>query len=170
MVALIGPMGVGKSTIGKALAAELGYPFFDTDQLIEERTGADISWIFDVEGEAGFREREHALLKDLLDGETQPSVIATGGGIVMREDNRVLLQTCAVVVYLKADLEQLIARTARDKKRPLLQVDNRELQIRKLMEEREPLYQQVCTATICASKRGPKQVVDDIIDLMNGAS
>ena len=156
-------MGVGKSTIGKTLASELNYSFVDTDQLIEERTGADISWIFDVEGEAGFREREHGLLKELLEERKQPSVIATGGGIVVREDNRDLLRKCEVVIYLKADLEQLIARTAKDKKRPLLQVDNREQQIRKLMQERDPLYQQVSTATVCANRRNPKQVAMEIV-------
>jgi len=166
MVALVGPMGVGKSTIGKALAAELDYTFLDTDQLIEERTGADISWIFDVEGEAGFREREHSLLKELLEDRSQPSIIATGGGIIMREDNRRLLQGCDAVVYLSADIEQLIARTARDKKRPLLQVDNREQQIRDLMAIREPLYQQVSTTTICANKGGPKQVAIEIANFI----
>lgn len=166
MVALIGPMGVGKSTIGKSLAAELHYSFLDTDQIIEERTGADIGWIFDVEGEAGFRDREHALLKELLVDRAEPSVIATGGGIVVREDNRELLQGCDAVIYLKADLDQLIARTARDKKRPLLQVDNREQQIRKLMEERHPLYEQISTATVCANRRNPKQVASEIVALI----
>lgn len=159
-------MGVGKSTIGKLLASELGCPFYDTDQLIEERTGADISWIFDVEGEAGFREREHALLKELIESHTQPSVIATGGGIVMREDNRALLRSTGVVIYLQADIDQLIARTARDKKRPLLQVENREERIRSLMAERDPLYHAVATAAINANKGGPKTVVDDIVNII----
>lgn len=160
-------MGVGKSTIGKLLASELGYPFYDTDQLIEDRTGADISWIFDVEGESGFREREHNLLKELLEESNDTKVIATGGGIVVRKDNRQLIQTCDSVIYLQADIDQLIARTARDKKRPLLQVDNREQQIRKLMAEREPLYREVATASVHANKSGPKQVVDDILKLIH---
>ena len=162
-------MGVGKSTVGKALASELHCPFFDTDQLIEERTGADIGWIFDVEGEQGFRNREHDMLRELLSDKGQAKVIATGGGIVLREDNRELLKSCDLVVYLKADIEQLVARTARDKKRPLLQVDDREQQIRKLINEREPLYRSTCTATICSNKRGPKQVVDEIIELLSGS-
>ena len=167
MVVLVGPMGVGKSTIGKVLAAELNRPFFDTDQLIEERTGADIGWIFDVEGEEGFREREHGLLEELVSSKNRSSVIATGGGIVLREDNRALIQTCELVVYLRADVEQLIARTARDKKRPLLQVDDREGQVRKLMAERDPLYREVSNFTVSADKRGPKQVADEIIALID---
>lgn len=155
-------MGVGKSTIGKVLASELKRPFLDTDQIIEDRTGADISWIFDVEGEEGFREREHALLKELLTDNPQPSVIATGGGIVMRKDNCQLMKSCELIVYLQADVEQIIARTARDKKRPLLQVDDREKQIRKLMAERSPLYESVATLTFAADKRGPKQVAEEI--------
>ncbi len=160
-------MGVGKSTIGKVLAAELKRPFLDTDQIIEDRTGADISWIFDVEGEEGFREREHALLEELLTQNPQPSVIATGGGIVMRDDNCELIKRCELVVYLQANIEQIIARTARDKKRPLLQVDDREQQIRKLMAERSPLYEQVATIAVAADKRGPKQVAEEITAIID---
>src|SRR5690606_23732590 len=116
---LIGPMGVGKSTIGRLLAADVALPFYDSDRVIEERTGADIPWIFDMEGEAGFRVREAAVLADLAAGD--PSVIATGGGIVTRDENSQLMRSTGKIFYLTASIEQLVERTARDKKRPLLQ-------------------------------------------------
>src|SRR5688572_20260505 len=105
-------MGAGKSTIGKLLASRLGWTFLDSDNLIEERTGADIPWIFDVEGEEGFRERESAVLIDAL--QETDTVIATGGGIVLRESNRALLKSSPFVIYLTASIEQLVERTCKD--------------------------------------------------------
>src|SRR5690554_454227 len=105
-VVLVGPMGAGKSTIGRLLAGLLSLEFVDTDTVIEQRTGADIPWIFDVEGEEGFRDREASVLAQTLDGSDR--VIATGGGIVMRESNRELLKQHRGVIYLTADVEQLV--------------------------------------------------------------
>ncbi len=111
-------MGAGKSTIGRLLAKELRLPFKDSDKEIEQRTGADIPWIFDVEGEQGFREREQAVIVDLsaADG----LVLATGGGAVLRAENRRALHAGGRVVYLHATVEQQIDRTSRDRNRPLL--------------------------------------------------
>ena len=121
---LVGPMGAGKTTIGRQLADFLCRPFIDVDNEIEARTGADIQWIFDMEGEQGFRDRESKVLKAII--ETSPSsIIATGGGIVLRNENRTILQKNGLVVYLSATKEQLYERTRRDKNRPLLQVDDR---------------------------------------------
>lgn len=159
-IVLVGPMGAGKSTIGKLLAGILHLPFADSDRVIEERTGADIPWIFDVEGEDGFRQRETAVLRDLL-GEG-PMVLATGGGIVIREENRQLLKGDAIVVYLTASVDQLVERTHKDKKRPLLQVADPEAKIRELIAHRHPLYQEVADLVIQTDRRGPKAVAQDI--------
>ncbi len=159
-VVLVGPMGAGKTTIGKVLAGQLHLPFYDSDRVIEERTGADIPWIFDVEGEDGFRQRESAVLADLLN--SAEGVIATGGGIVMRAENRQLLQRQPAVVYLTASTEQLVERTYKDKKRPLLQVADPEARIRELIALRDPLYREVADLVIATDRRGPKVVAQEI--------
>jgi len=128
---LVGPMGAGKSTIGRHLAQQLHMEFVDSDTVIEERTGADISWVFDVEGEEGFRKREEAVLEDL----TQEQ------GIVLATENRNRLSARGVVVYLETTIEKQLARTNRDKKRPLLQTDNPREVLEQLAEERNPLYE-----------------------------
>lgn len=109
---LVGPMGAGKSTIGRLLAKELRIPFRDSDKEIEVRTGADIPWIFDVEGEQGFRDREQSVIADLA--QDHGVVLATGGGAVMRPENRTALRAGGRVVYLHASIEQQIGRTAKD--------------------------------------------------------
>lgn len=157
-------MGAGKSTIGKLLAARLKWKFVDTDSLIEERTGADIPWIFDVEGEDGFRARESAVLQEVL-AETE-TVIATGGGIVLRETNRQLMSSCACVVYLTASIDQLVERTCKDKKRPLLQVADPRARIVELFQLRDPLYREVATHIIQTDGRSPKHVVNEIVGLL----
>lgn len=139
---LVGPMGAGKSTIGRHLAAFLNRPFFDIDNEIEARTGADIQWIFDMEGEEGFRARETKALMQLIENGSS-SVIATGGGIILRPENRAALKENGQVIYLSATKEQLYERTRRDKNRPLLQVDNRRDVIDQLVEKRDPLYRDI---------------------------
>lgn len=153
-------MGAGKSTVGRMLAARLGFVFVDTDHLIEERSGADIPWIFDVEGEAGFRTRETAIL-DSLFGVTS-HVIATGGGIVMREENHPRLRALGQVVYLTASIEQLVARTSKDRKRPLLQVPNPRAKIIELLELRDPLYREVANYVLQTDGRNSKWVVSHL--------
>lgn len=155
-------MGVGKSTIGRILAAELQVPFYDTDRVIEERTGADIPWIFDVEGESGFRDRESAILAELARGE--PAVIATGGGIVLRPDNAISMHRDGRVCYLTAPLEQLFARTAKDKKRPLLQVADPRRKLREILAERDPLYRAAADFVINTERRTPRATARAIIE------
>ncbi len=164
----VGPMGVGKSTIGKLVANGLGLPFCDSDRVIEDRTGADIPWIFDVEGEEGFRQRESAVLVDLLAEESM--VVATGGGIVIRPENRKLLQTNGFVVYLTANVDQLVERTHKDKKRPLLQVDDPEAKIRELIRVRDPLYREVADLIVTTDRRSPKSVVQEVIQAYRSRS
>lgn len=163
VVFLVGPMGAGKSTIGRLLAAELNLPFLDSDRVIEERTGADIPWIFDVEGEQGFRDREAAVLSEL--SLERGIVLATGGGIVLRDENRRAMKASGPVFYLTASVEQLLERTSKDKKRPLLQVDNPEQKIVELIEQRDPLYREVADFVIDTNRRTPKAVAQEIAGL-----
>jgi shikimate kinase len=138
---LVGPMGVGKTTIGRQLAKLLDYEFVDSDHEIEAKTGATIPWIFDVEGEAGFRQREQAMIDSLTQ---RPSIVlATGGGAVINPENRQALKQRGLVVYLKADIDELINRTAHDKNRPLLQTENPKEKLEALVKEREPWYLEV---------------------------
>lgn len=160
-VFLVGPMGAGKSTIGRLLAKELGFPFKDSDREIEARTGADIPWIFDVEGEEGFREREEAMIAELV--QEQGLVLATGGGVVMRESNRTALANNGLVVYLRTSVEQQLQRTAKDRQRPLLQTADPEKVLRELMAKRDPLYQEIAHLVIETDQRGPKVVVNSIV-------
>lgn len=157
---LIGPMGVGKSTIGRLLAADVTLPFYDSDRVIEKRTGADIPWIFDMEGEEGFRLRESAVLADLVAG--PDAVIATGGGIVVREENRRLMRARGKVFYLAASIDQLVERTAKDKKRPLLQVDNPRNKIVQLMQERDQLYRELADVILDTDKLSAKTAAAEI--------
>jgi shikimate kinase len=138
---LVGPMGVGKTTIGRQLANLLGYEFIDSDRAIEERTGASIPWIFDMEGEAGFRRREQTVIDELT--MRTATVLATGGGAVIKPENRACLKQRGIVVYLKADLDELLARTRNDKNRPLLQTDDPRTRLQSLLEQREPWYLEV---------------------------
>ena len=165
-VFLVGPMGAGKSTIGRLLAAELNLSFRDSDRVIEERTGADIPWIFDMEGEEGFRDRESAVLLELCN--ERDAVIATGGGIVLRAQNREMMKTSGFVCYLTASIDQLVERTARDKKRPLLQVENPRQKIIDLLSLRDPLYQNAADFVVNTDRRSPKSVAQEIASLVQG--
>jgi shikimate kinase len=140
-VFLVGPMGAGKTTIGRLLAEHLQYQFLDSDREIEARSGASIPWIFDVEGEAGFRKRETAMLDELT--QRTSIILATGGGAVINPDNRHYLRDRGIVVYLKADLDELLRRTSHDKNRPLLQTDDPRARLQVLIEEREPWYMEI---------------------------
>ncbi|RYY04836.1 MAG: shikimate kinase AroK [Gammaproteobacteria bacterium] len=165
---LVGPMGAGKSTIGRVLAAELHLSFRDSDKVIEDRTGADIPWIFDMEGEEGFRDRESAVLEEL--SRSKDAVIATGGGIILRKQNRDIMKSSGYVCYLTASIEQLVERTARDKKRPLLQVENPRQKIIDLVALRDPLYTGAADFVINTDKRSPKLVAQEISALVKSAN
>ncbi len=143
---LIGPMGAGKTTLGRMIAEELGYAFIDSDRVIEERTGVDIPTIFYFEGEEGFRERETRVLEDLTLRDN--TVLATGGGAILRAENRAMLHSRGFVVYLAVSVAQQLARTARDKHRPLLQTPDPEARLRELAAQRAPLYASIAHFTI----------------------
>ena len=160
---LVGPMGVGKTTVGRQLAGLLHRPFIDVDAEIESRCGADIPWIFDMEGEKGFRERESKVLSDIV-ANNPSSVIATGGGVVLSKKNRQLLQACGQVIYLSASKEQLYERMRRDKSRPLLQVEDREKVIAELLEVRDPLYREVADIVFSAEGGSSAKVAKILLE------
>ena len=147
-------MGAGKTTVGKLLADELGLEFLDSDKEIEDRTGADIGWIFDVEGETGFRKREAAMIDELT--ARSGVLVATGGGAVLLEENRKRLVSRGTVIYLNAPLEQQIERTSRDRTRPLLRDGEPGDVLAALQEDRGPLYQEVADFTFTADRRSAK--------------
>jgi len=159
---LVGLMAVGKSTVGRLLAQQLGYTFYDTDHVIEERAGADVAWIFDVEGESGFRDRETQVLDELTSLECV--VIATGGGAVLRRENRLMLSTRGCVVHLDSPLERLLERTQKDRKRPLLQNGDPADTLTRLRTEREPLYQEVADYRFVTDRQGPRMLVRSIVE------
>ncbi|ACR70752.2 shikimate kinase AroK [Edwardsiella ictaluri] len=161
---LVGPMGAGKSTIGRQLAQQLNMEFFDSDQEIERRTGADVSWVFDVEGEEGFRDREEKVINELT--EKQGIVLATGGGSVKSRETRNRLSARGVVVYLETTIEKQLARTQRDKKRPLLQVDTPREVLEQLAQERNPMYEEIADVTIRTDEQSAKVVANQIIHLL----
>jgi shikimate kinase len=167
-VVLVGPMGAGKSTIGRMLARELGYRFLDSDRIIEERCGANIPWIFDVEGEDGFRQRETAMLSELA--EQPQTVLATGGGAVMREENHAHLKQDSVVIYLKTSIEQQVERTRKDKNRPLLQNDDPEGVLRRLFALRDPIYTGLADIVMYTDRKSPRLVVRQLVNRMNPKS
>ena len=155
-------MGAGKSTIGRLLAKELHLPFKDSDKEIEVRTGANIPWIFDKEGEPGFRDRETAMIVELC--HENGIVLATGGGAVMRPENRQALRNGGRVVYLHASIEQQVARTSRDRNRPLLRNANPEKILRDLLAVRDPLYREIADLVVETDERPPRMVVLDILE------
>lgn len=163
-VFLVGPMGAGKTTIGRQLARELGYEFIDSDHEIEVRTGATIPLIFDVEGEEGFRRRESAAIDDLT--RRSGIVLATGGGAVLREENRRCLRERGAVVYLYASLDTLFARTAKDRNRPLLQTEDPRARLAELMAQRDPLYRDVATWVVDTGAKTVRETVKVIVELM----
>ena len=158
---LVGPMGAGKSTIGRHLADELHLDFFDSDQEIERRTGADIAWIFDLEGEDGFRVREENIINDLTD--KQGIVLATGGGSVVSKNVRNRLSARGIVVYLQTTIDKQVARTQRDKRRPLLQNEDPESILRDLAGSRNPLYEDVADYIVDTDDQSARAVANQII-------
>ena len=158
---LIGLMGSGKTTLGKVLSKKLDKQFYDSDQVIEEKLGVNVPMIFEYEGEAGFREREKDILKELVS--KQNIVLATGGGIILSESNRDLLAKNGIVIYLKSNQKDLVLRMKNDKTRPLLKNGNVELIIKKLCQEREPLYEEIADFKIATKNKRIYEVVNEII-------
>ena len=162
---LIGPMGAGKSTIGRQLAQMLGMEFMDSDSVIEERAGADIDWIFDVEGEAGFRKREERIINELTQG--QGVVLSTGGGSILSKDNRNVLSARGIVIYLETTIDKQFERTQRDKKRPLLQNDDPRKTLDELAKIRNPLYEEIADITLQTDDQAAKLVATNIIEMID---
>lgn len=158
---LIGPMGAGKSTIGRQVASLLGLDFDDTDHEIQRRTGVDIPTIFDFEGEEGFRKRECAVIDDLT--QRGNMVLATGGGSILNADNRRNLSSRGYVVYLYCSPEQQYERTLRDRSRPLLQTEDPLGTLKALMDERDPLYREAADIVITSEKRSATSVANEIV-------
>lgn len=160
---LIGPMGAGKTCVGKQLAKSLGRGFIDSDREIEARTGVNIPTIFDIEGESGFRKREKQVIRKLCQRDN--IVMATGGGAILDPDNRQQLQQHGAVIYLYASIDQLFKRTRRDRNRPLLQSEDPRQRITDLLEARDPLYRQVADHIIDTDGQNVKRVVERILEL-----
>ena len=147
---LIGPMGAGKSSIGRRLAEHFGMPCVDLDAAVEERTGASVATIFEIEGEAGFRRRESDLLAELSarDG----IVLATGGGAVLAPENHVLLRERGFVVWLRTSVEQQLQRLVRDRQRPLLDTPDRRERLEQLARERDPVYRELADFVVASTE------------------
>jgi len=158
---LIGPMGAGKSTIGRQVAVLLGLDFDDTDHEIQRRTGVDIPTIFDYEGEEGFRKRESAVIDELT--QRGSLVLATGGGSILNPDNRRNLSSRGFVVYLYCSPEQQYERTLRDRSRPLLQTEDPLGTLQALMAERDPLYRETADIVVTSDKRSASAVANEIV-------
>ncbi len=159
---LVGPMGAGKSAVGKTLARALHLAFVDSDDEIESRTGVDIPFIFEKEGEEGFRKREAAVINDLT--KLDSVVLATGGGAVMLPENRSHLGGRGFVVYLYTSVDQQARRTARGRERPLLEGGDPRQILEDLLEKRDPLYREIADLVVETDGRKVKSVADEIIE------
>jgi shikimate kinase len=159
---LVGMMGSGKTTMGRALAKHLGKTFVDSDEEIIKRTGVTIPHIFDVEGEAGFRLRESAAIFDLVGRDNM--VLATGGGAVLAEQSRAMLQQNGIVIYLKASVHDLWQRTRHDRNRPLLQIGDPYAKLTELFHQRDPLYQQVADIVVMSGKQSAHALMLRLVD------
>ena len=164
-IILIGPMGSGKTSTGRMLAKEMGYAFADTDEEVTKRTGVSIAYIFDVEGEEGFRKRECLALKECLNGNN--TVVSTGGGIVLSKENRDLLQVRGTVVYLQTSIRFQVKRTASTNNRPLLQNKDPEETLEKLMLTRAPLYEEIADITIMTDNKSLQEMSKEIQRAIN---
>ncbi|SRR5579883_371581 len=158
---LVGPMGAGKTSVGRFLAAQLDKAFYDSDEELEKKLGVSLTWVFDLEGMAGFRQRE----KDMIDELSQLNniVLSTGGGCVETPAVREMLHQRGVVVYMEVALETQLSRLKRDKKRPLLQGENPQEVLIRLWEEREPFYEQIADLIIVTDHRSIRDVCEDIL-------
>nr|WP_264757128.1 shikimate kinase AroK [Acinetobacter chinensis] len=157
-------MGAGKTTVGRHLAELLGREFLDSDHEIERRTGASIPWIFEKEGEPGFRSRETSVIDELTT--RKQLVLATGGGVVTQSPNREFLKQRGIVVYLYTPVEIQLQRTYRDKNRPLLQVENPEQKLRELLRIRDPLYREVAHHIIETNQGAARDLAQKILQVV----
>ncbi len=159
---LIGPMGAGKTSVGRYLAKQLNKDFYDSDQEIEKKMGVSLTWIFDLEGMEGFRQREMKVIEEL--SSLSNIVLSTGGGCVETPEVREFLRQRGTVVYMEVTLETQLNRLKRDKKRPLLQGDDPQQVLIKLWEEREPFYERITDFTVITDNRSVQDVGNDILN------
>jgi shikimate kinase len=159
---LIGLMGAGKTTIGRQLAKALAVPFYDSDKAIEESTGVDIPTIFEFEGEEGFRGREQKMIEKLT--QIKGIVLATGGGVILREENRKMLKNNGYIVYLQCSVDRILERTRRDTQRPLLKTENPKERLQNLFEQRQALYLSCADFKIDTGILKTKTVVSRILE------
>ena len=161
-IVLVGPMGSGKTTVGRRLAHELNQNFFDTDHEIIDKTGVTIDHIFDIEGEEGFRDRESKILENLC--QMSNIILATGGGIVILPKNRKILKNAGLVVYLSSSVDQLLRRTAKSKTRPLLEnSSDRKKTMTELVEARDVYYREVASVVVDTTGKKLHEVINIII-------
>lgn len=160
-IILVGLMGAGKTTVGRALAKKLNRRFIDSDHEIEARTGASIPLIFEIEGEEGFRQREAEVIRDLT--AQQGIILATGGGAILRPENRECLKAGGVVIYLRASIANILQRTSHDKSRPLLQTADPRARLEELSRVREPLYLEVADMVIETGRPNVQSLVQTIL-------
>jgi len=163
---IVGPMGSGKSTVGKIISDELFLNFFDTDEEIENRTGASIDWIFDLEGEEGFRKRESVILEEMV--QKNSIVLSTGGGIILSDNNRELLSSRGTVFYLATPISVQLERTSKDKDRPLLKDGDPGQILKELHEKRKDLYESVSDYIVETEDQSSQEVASKIINLVKG--
>lgn len=159
---LIGMMGAGKSTVGRLLARRCGFTFIDCDRELESRSGVDIATIFELEGEGSFRRREAALIDELT--QRTRTVLATGGGAVLSEENRRHLHDRGLVIYLRASVDEILRRTHKDRARPLLQAADRRGRIAQLLAEREALYEEIAHVSVQSSSGNPNRLVARLME------
>ncbi|WP_308447320.1 shikimate kinase [Parachitinimonas caeni] len=162
---LVGLMGAGKTTVGRCLAKATHKEFYDSDHIVEARTGVRIPTIFDIEGEQGFRQRETEALRALAS--QRGIVLATGGGAVISEENRQILSAGGYVIYLRASPEDLYARTKHDKNRPLLQTADPLARLTELFAIRDPLYHAVADLVVDTSRQSVNSLTQQILKILN---
>jgi len=166
-VFLIGPMGAGKTSVGRYLAKKMGKTFYDSDEEIEKRTGVDLHWIVDLEGMQGYRLRELAVLDDL--SKLNNIVLSTGGGCVETPEVREILQTRGTIVYMEVALPTQVKRLKHDKKRPILQKQDREMVLTQLWEDREPYYEEIADFVILTDEQSVQEVVNIIVNWLKNS-
>lgn len=166
-IILIGPMGAGKSSVGKRLAKQLNRKFYDCDKVLEDRTGVAITTIFELEGEQGFRQRETKILRDLVSHKN--AVIATGGGVVLVPENLNLIKQNGIVVYLQASVNSQIKRTRHDQKRPLLQTQDRHATLQKLANERNAIYEKISDLVVDTNTQSISSSIEQICTQVNSS-
>ena len=164
-IVLVGPMGSGKTTVGRRLAEKLKVDFYDVDHEIIDKTGVSIDHIFDVEGEEGFRKRESKVLKELCNKSN--IVLATGGGVVILEENRSIIKEAGSVIYLSSSVDQILRRTAKSKTRPLLENStDRRKTISNIIDSRESLYREIATIIINTNGKKLNEMINEILTLL----